>query len=295
MAKRKLLVADLFCGAGGSSSGARKALEDLGLEMDLVCVNHWPVAIETHKRNHPYARHYCEDVTTVSPLKVVPEGYLDLLMASPECVFHSRARGGRPMSEQGRMSAWSIVKWATDLRVQRIVAENVPEFLEWGPLNMKTGRPLRSRKGEYFLAFVKSLENIGFTVAWRILNAADFGEATTRKRLFLIARSDGKPIHFPAPTHFKNPGADLFGKGLRWRAAREIINFGQQGKSIFERKKPLAEKTLRRIYAGAQKFNWPAPFLVILRQHMAARSLDDPLPALTAGGKHIGLVEQTVG
>ena len=113
---RVTLVADLFCGAGGSSTGARRALASLGLQMNLVAVNHWNVAIETHSRNHPEARHYCQDVNAVKPAEVVPEGKLDLLMASPTCTYHSRARGGKPISDQGRMDPWAIVHWCTELR-----------------------------------------------------------------------------------------------------------------------------------------------------------------------------------
>ncbi len=289
--KPKLLVADLFCGAGGSSTGATKALQKLGYDMELVCVNHWPVAIETHKKNHPSARHYCINLDSARPIELVPEGYLDLLMASPECIHHSRARGGRPMNDQSRMSAWHVVRWATDLRVKVILIENVEEFAEWGPLNIKTGRPLQSRKGTYFLSFLNALRGIGFKVDYRIVNAADYGDATTRRRLFIIARSDGKPIRWPEPTHFKDGGEDLFGGKMRWRAAKEIIDWDVPGNSIFTRKKPLAPKTLSRIYAGAQKFGWPEPFLVVLRQHMGAASINAPLPTITAGGKHVGVAE----
>jgi len=117
MARRKMLVADLLCGAGGSSTGCARALAELGLEMDLVCVNHWPVAIETHRKNHPEARHYVQDISTVRPHLIVPEGYLDLLMASPTCTHHSVARGGKPTSDQQRSDPWHIITWLTELRV----------------------------------------------------------------------------------------------------------------------------------------------------------------------------------
>ena len=128
---RVALVADLFCGAGGSSAGARRALAALGFQMNLVAVNHWNVAIETHSRNHPEARHYCQDVNAVKPAVLVPEGKLDLLMASPTCTYHSRARGGKPINDQGRMDPWAIVHWCTELRVRRLLVENVPEFVDW--------------------------------------------------------------------------------------------------------------------------------------------------------------------
>lgn len=210
---RVALVADLFCGAGGSSTGARCALASLGFQMNLVAVNHWNVAIETHSRNHPEARHYCQDVNTVKPTEVVPEGKLDLLMASPTCTYHSRARGGKPINDQSRMDPWAIVHWCTELRVRRLLVENVPEFVDWGPLDLRTGRPIKRRRGEYFRAWTAALQGAGFKLDRRVLNAADFGDATTRERFFLMARSDGKRVHWPDLTHSRAGEADLLGHG----------------------------------------------------------------------------------
>ena len=289
---RVALVADLFCGAAGSSTGARRALAALGFQMNLVAVNHWNVAIETHSRNHPEARHYCQDVNGVKPAEIVPEGRLDLLMASPTCTYHSRARGGKPINDQGRMDPWAIVHWCTELRVRRLLVENVPEFVDWGPLDLRTGRPIKRRGGEYFRAWTAALQGAGFKLDWRILNAADFGDATTRERFFLMARSDGKRVHWPDPTHSRSGERDLLGHGRhKWRAAREIIDWSIEGNSIFDRKRPLSPKTLGRIYAGAVKFCWLEPFLVILRNNMDVQDLDRPLPTLCAGGTHIGLAE----
>ena len=141
-AKRKILVADLLCGAGGSSTGCARALHELSLEMELVCVNHWPLAIETHKKNHPEARHYVQDIGTVRPHLLVPEGYLDLLMASPTCTHHSIARGGKPTSDQQRSDPWHIITWLRELRVKRIIIENVWEFIGWGPVDPRSGNRL---------------------------------------------------------------------------------------------------------------------------------------------------------
>lgn len=300
-----LLVADLFCGAGGTSSGARRAL---GARMDLVAVNHWATAIETHARNHPKARHLCSNVYQLAPRDAVPAGRLDLLMASPTCTFHSRARGGRPISRDqryGRMTPTQVLRWVSELDVRCLLVENVPEFVEWGPVHETTpasqrcssagcreGRPCRARRGGYFRAWVRRLERLGYAVEWRVINAADFGDATTRKRFFLLARKDGLLIRWPEPTHSKDGDGDLFGAGrARWRPAREVIDWSIKGKSIFRRKKPLSPKTLQRIYSGALRFGWPEPFLVILRRHMSAQGLDAPLPTLTAGGTHVGLVQ----
>lgn len=291
---RSLLVADLFCGAGGSSTGARRTIEQLGRRMVLTCVNHWDRAIETHKRMHPDARHYCQDVSSVRPIAVVPEGRLDLLMASPTCTYHSRARGGRPTSDQQRMDPWHVTTWLTELRVKRVIIENVPEFVDWGPVGVD-GKPLRSKRGLYFREWVATLERLGYVVAWRILNCADYGDATTRQRFFLQARNDRQPIVWPSPTHSKDGRADLFGVGVqRWRPAREVIDWSLRGRSIFDRKRPLSAKTLMRIHAGIVKFGWPEPFIVVLRQHMKAQGLDAPLPTITAGGTHVGLVQPLI-
>lgn len=293
---RKILVADLLCGAGGSSTGCARALADLGLEMELVCVNHWGVAIETHKKNHPEARHYCQDISTVRPHIIVPEGYLDLLMASPTCTHHSVARGGKPTSDQQRSDPWHIITWLTELRVKRIIIENVWEFIGWGPVDPRTGKPIKSRKGEYFRAWIDTIRRLGFDPEWRKLNAADYGDATTRQRFILMARSDGKTVSWPVPTHQRRADEKLalFPGTKPWRPAREIIDWSIKGKSIFDRKKPLAPKTLARIYAGAVKFKWPEPFLVILRNHMAALSVDGPIPTVAANGGHIGLAEPVI-
>jgi len=283
---RKILVADLLCGAGGSSTGCVQALLALGFSLRdivLACVNHWPTAIETHRRNHPAARHYVQDIATVRPHLVVPEGFLDLLMASPTCTHHSVARGGKPTSDQQRSDPWHIVTWLTELRVKRIIIENVWEFCGWGPVDPTTGKPIRERKGEYFHAWIETIKRLGFEPEWRKLNAADYGDATTRQRFILMARSDGRRLIWPAATHTGCEAAEKWERIKRgveggrqgildleperrpWRPAREIIDWSIPGRSIFNRRKPLAPKTLARIYAGAVKFGWPEPFLVLLR------------------------------
>lgn len=288
-------MADLLCGAGGSSTGCQRALEEMGLNMELVCVNHWGVAIETHKKNHPEARHYCQDIATIRPHQVVPEGYLDLLMASPTCTHHSVARGGKPTSDQQRSDPWHIITWLTELRVKRIIIENVWEYISWGPVDPRTMRPIPSRKGEYFMAWIETLKRLNFDPEWRKLNAANYGDATTRSRFILKARNDRKVVGWAPVTHAKvTEGMLQFNDTKPWRPAREIIDWNLRGRSIFSRRKPLAPKTLARIYAGAVKFRWPAPFLVILRNHMAAQSVDGPLPTVAANGLHIGLAQPVI-
>lgn len=227
---------------------------------------------------------------------MVPEGYLDLLMASPTCTHHSVARGGKPTSDQQRSDPWHIITWLTELRVKRIIIENVWEFIGWGPVNPKTGKPIKERKGEYFHAWIETIKRLGFEPEWRKLNAADYGDATTRQRFILMARSDGRKVSWPMPTHRKRDGkaSDLFDTLQPWRPAREIIDWKIKGRSIFNRKKALAPKTLMRIYTGAVKHDWPQPFIVVLRNHMAAQGIDVPLPTIAANGQHIALAEPVI-
>jgi DNA (cytosine-5)-methyltransferase 1 len=289
MSRRKILVADLLCGAGGSTEGCEQALVDLGVDLndvEFACINHWPTAIQTHRINHPRARHYVQDIATARPHLLVPEGYLDLLMASPTCTHHSVARGGKPTSDQQRSDPWHIITWLTELRMKRIIIENVWEFTSWGPVDPKTGKPIKERRGEYFFAWIETLKRLGFDPEWRKLNAADFGDATTRQRFILMARSDGRKVRWPMPTHARRPDESMaLFPGLKpWRPAREIIDWNLKGRSIFNRDKDLAPKTMMRIYAGALKHDWPRPYIVMLRNHMAARGIDLPLPTITTGG-----------
>lgn len=363
MRRKKLLVADLLCGAGGSSTGCERALKKLGLDMELVCVNHWPTAIETHQKNHPHARHFVQDIATVRPHMLVPEGYLDLLMASPTCTHHSNARGGKPTSDQQRSDPWHIITWLTELRVKRIIIENVWEYRNWGPVNARTGKPIKSRQGEYFRAWMATLQALGFNhLEYRKLVAADYGGATTRARFMLMGRSDRVRVLWPVQTHADrkvlNPG--LFDGPQPWTPARKIIDWSIKGVSIFGRPKPLAPKTLLRIFAGAVRFEWPEPYLVRIlaelenslhfhvkdafskrhvkrktstpasrrtkvrkviamlrdyrkdplsfssggrraepiiitfRQNADGRSIDKPIPAVTAKGTHIGIAQPVV-
>ncbi|MGC1550512.1 MAG: DNA cytosine methyltransferase [Rhodanobacter sp.] len=321
---KKKLIADLWCGAGGTLTGATREAKKMGMSLDVISVNHWPTAIATHSMNYPDYRHHCADLENARPIELVPEGYLDMLIASPTCTFHSRARGGKPVTDQQRMDPWHVVRWCTELRVKRIQIENVPEFMDWGPCSLVTGRPIPSRKGEYFRAWCNALRAIGLRIDYRVLCCADYGDATTRQRFFLIGRSDGKPLRWPEPTHARKPDTDLLGSRVRCRGAREIIDWTRQGSSIFTRKKPLAPNTLRRIHAGAVRYGWPQPYVDALQALLdgrepvlavtadqcdpmlihfrgtnadqlqrSTRQVDEPLPTLTAGGGHVGMVMAT--
>jgi DNA (cytosine-5)-methyltransferase 1 len=290
---------DLFCGAGGTSTGLAQACKALGVDVDLVAINHWTTAVNSHAKNHPWARHMCVPVESVNPREAMPGGVVHILCASPECTHHSTARGGKPTSDQLRASAWHIMRWVNELDVRNILIENVPEFEGWGPVSVKTGRPIKRERGKYFRAFVDALSHSGYAVSWKVLNAADYGAATSRRRLFLVARKGKRVPAWPAQTHSrrdKKTGQPSVPGTKPWRAAREVIDWSLEGKSIFDREKPLADKTVQRILAGLEKHGGPAlqPFLVLLRGGEAGRSsasVDGPVPTLTAGGEHVAVAE----
>lgn len=246
---KKIYCADLFCGGGGTSTGMIAAFKKRGIDYELVGVNHWDKAIETNRLNHR-GRYRRDGVERVSPRELVPDGRLHILWASPECTNHSRAKGGRPKDEQSRATAWDVLKWPQELYIDRIYIENVEEFLEWGPCD-EAGHPIAKKKGEIFRQYIRALKAFGYRVDYQVMNAADFGAPTCRRRLIIQAvRGRNQKIRWPEPTHAKVPG--LFGE-KPWRAAREIIDWNIRGTSIFERKKPLAANTLRRIYSGIAK------------------------------------------
>jgi DNA (cytosine-5)-methyltransferase 1 len=296
--KTDLHIADLFAGGGGFSTGVAQACKELDKRPDLVAINHWKTAIETHQRNHPWARHFCTGLDVINPTEATPSSRLNLLCASPECTHHSNARGGRPMNDQSRASAWLILKWLQELYVESVLIENVQEFADWGPLGAD-GRPLQSMRGQLFEQFLSSLRALGYNVEWRVLNAANYGGATTRERLFIMARRGrNKRLVWPDPTHCSTAHmqAEMFEQRARWRAAREIIDWSLPSQSIFRRKQALAPATMERIAAGLRRFGGKnaEPFLVVLRNHMNAQSIHDPLPTLTAGGRHVGLCQPFV-
>lgn len=285
-------AADLFCGAGGSSTGLRRITDALGARLDLTAVNHWPTAVETHAANHPGARHVCESLDSTDPRKVTG-GKLDLLWASPECTHHSSARGGKPVQDQSRATAWHVCRWADALRPAWVIVENVTEFETWGPLGA-TGRPLVSRRGETFGAWTAALRSLGYSIDWRACNAADYGEATSRRRLFVVARLDGGargrgPIPWPSLTHAPAGTSSLFEALPTWRGASEIIDWSLRGRSVFGRSKPLAPATMRRIAEGVRRFSGQ-PFVIGQQSGAVARVVSEPLPTIATAGA-ISLVE----
>lgn len=280
------IIVDNFAGGGGASLGISWGC---GKHPDLA-INHDEEAIVMHAANHPApgTRHITEDVWNVSPKKEVHGNSVGLAWFSPDCKHFSRAKGAKPVEKKIRGLAWVAVKWAEQVKPRVIILENVREFMEWGPLNEKS-MPDPKRKGLTFKRFVGRLKNLGYVVDWRILNAADYGAPTHRRRLFLIARCDGQEIVWPEPSHGdpKKIGKGLFTAHQKpWRTAAECIDWTIPCPSIFDRKKPLAEKTMARIAAGMKRFviDSPDPFIVHLTHHGARRvnPVSEPLPTVTA-------------
>lgn len=289
--EKELECADLYCGGGGTSNGLVKAVKKLGYKnVKLVAINHWEIAIATHSANYPWAKHICQNLDNVNPRDVVPGGYLDLLVASPECIFFSRARGGKPKSDQKRASAWQVLRWAEALYIENILIENVAEFRKWGPLD-KDGKPIKQLEGKTYLAFIDALKSLGYNVDARVVNSADFGDPTSRQRLFIMARRN-KPVIWPEPTHAKRNQKDMLRSVKPWRAAREIIDWSLESQSIFTRKKPLSPNTMRRIMKGLQKFSG-LPFVIGQQSGAAPRAVNEPIPTV-AGAGAISLVQPEV-
>jgi DNA (cytosine-5)-methyltransferase 1 len=279
----EFIVVDMFCGAGGASEGIDQALKELGIKARMFAINHWPVAVSTHARNIPHAEHICEPIEKIDPLKIFPKRKIDLLWASPECTHFSIARGKKPSSDQKRASPWRIIEWMEKLEVKHLIMENVKEFQDWGPLD-EDGHPIKSKKGTIFRAFLHAMRSLGYSVDFQILNCANYGDPTARNRFFLQAVKGKAKIVWPTPTHMETE-YNAFGLP-KWRPAREIIDWSIIGESIFDRKKPLVEATLKRIEHGIRRFWGPyaEPFLISLYGTGMSRSLDRPLPTVTTSG-----------
>jgi DNA (cytosine-5)-methyltransferase 1 len=281
------LVIDLFAGGGGASTGIEAAI---GRHVDIA-VNHDAAAVSLHQANHPQTEHFVSDVFEVDPLTVAQGRPVGLLWASPDCKHFSKAKGGKPVSKRVRGLAWVVVKWAKLVRPRIICLENVEEFQTWGPL-AADGRPCPDRKGRTFQRWVGQLRSLGYVVEWRELRACDYGAPTIRKRLFLTARCDGLPIVWPAPTHAAKP-AKASGL-LPWRTAAECIDWRLPCPSIFERQRPLADATLRRIAHGVMRYviNAASPYIVRIGQtgHSdggKVRPIDAPLSTITTKAEHL--------
>lgn len=316
------IAVDGFCGGGGWSTGF-----ELGICRPVdIGINHDAAAIAMHKKNHPYTRHYQANIFEVDPEEACQGRKVGWAHFSPDCKHFSRAKGAKPVNKQIRSLAWVVVQWAAAVHPRIISMENVPEFLTWGPcialrgehgrvmkrtvIKGKNGRetiklveaekgenvPLQlraltpdpKRKGETFQQFVGHLQALGYVVEWKELTASKLGAPTSRKRLFLMARRDGKQIIWPKPTHGDPKSAEVRSGNLKpWRTAAEIIDWALPCPSIFDRKRPLAENTLKRIAKGLQKFviDNPEPFIVQVNhsgENFRGQGLDKPMPTVTA-------------
>lgn len=273
------LIVDCFAGGGGASTGIAMAL---GRDPDIA-INHSAAALAMHAANHPGTTHYREDIWRVDPKAACRGRPVGLLWLSPDCTHHSRAKGGK---KKIRGLAWVATRWAHDVRPRVICLENVEEFSTWGPLD-ENDMPCPRRAGQTFRAFVGKLRRYGYVVEWRSLVAADYGSPTTRRRLFLVARCDGHPIVWPEPTHGK-------GRERAWRTAAEIIDWSLPCPSIFGRKRPLADATMRRIAEGLRRYviECSQPFIVPVKSWGGGgngpRSIEQPLRTVTASkrGEH---------
>lgn len=282
------LIVDSFAGGGGASLGIERAL---GRSPDIA-INHDSEAIAMHRRNHPTTRHYCENIRKVDPIEACRGRRVGLAWFSPDCKHFSKAKGSKPVEKKVRGLARIVIHWARKVRPRVIILENVEEFQDWGPLG-PDDRPDPARKGRSFRGWLSHLTRLGYKVQWRELRACHFGAPTIRKRLFLVARCDGKPIVWPEPTHGEPARIrnSLFDRDLLpWRTAAECIDWSIPCPSIFERKKPLAENTLRRIAAGIRRYVLEAsePFIVTMTHHGSDRIEGLGLPMRTVTGANRG-------
>ncbi|MEW6775362.1 MAG: DNA cytosine methyltransferase [Bdellovibrionota bacterium] len=270
------LVVDNFAGGGGASTGIEWAL---GRPVDYA-INHSAKALQMHAMNHPETQHIREDVFRVDPAKLCAGRPVGVAWFSPDCRHFSIAKGGKPVSRKIRGLAWVAIRWARTVKPRIIFLENVKEFEGWGPL-LKNGKPNKKKKGRHFRRWVRLLRREGYQVEWKRLTAADYGAATSRLRLFVIARRDGKPIIWPEPTH--GPGREK-----PWHTAAECIDWSLPCPSIFTRKKPLAENTLKRIALGIRRYviEDPDPFIVTNTSGHAPSFVQLPLATVTTGNHH---------
>jgi len=310
----KELVVDLFAGGGGASTGIARAYR----EPD-VAVNHNPIALAVHRANHPQTAHYVADVFEVDPREATGGQPVAIIWASPDCRHHSKAKGGAPRDRGVRGLAWVVIRWLYVTKSRLLFLENVEEFCDWGPID-DYGQPIKSERGRTFRAFIAAISTglpadhpdmpeiieaigefvpvealvrgLGYNAEWRERIAANAGTPTIRKRLYLVARSDGKPIVWPAPKRHKRPAA----KQLPWRSAAECIDWSNLGRTIF-RDKPMAENTMRRVAKGCWRhvLTSAKPFIVPMRgtssAHTSTHSTDEALSRISAGGTHHALVQ----
>ena len=289
------IIVDNFAGGGGASTGIELAT---GRVVEIA-INHDPDAILMHRTNHPHTTHYQASVWDVDPVEVCRGRPVGLAWFSPDCKHFSKAKGGKPVDKNIRGLAWIVLRWAGTVRPRVIILENVEEFQTWGPV--RKGRPVKSKAGQTFRKWLSQLEALGYAVEWRELVAADYGAPTTRKRFFLIARCDGRPIVWPTPTHAPADSREVLeGRKKPWRSAAEIIDWSLPCPSIFDTREAIREKyglsaqrplrpnTMRRVIRGVDKFaiKAPEPFLVVVNHAGDFRGQNTADPLQTVTSKH---------
>ena len=287
------IIVDNFAGGGGASTGIELAT---GRVVDIA-INHDPDAILMHRTNHPHTTHYQASVWDVDPVEVCQGRPVGLAWFSPDCKHFSKAKGGKPVDKNIRGLAWIVLRWAGTVRPRVIILENVEEFQTWGPV--RKGKPVKKLTGQTFRKWLDQLRNLGYAVEWRELVAADYGAPTTRKRFFLIARRDGRPIVWPEPTHAPADSPEVReGRKKPWRSAAEIIDWSLPCPSIFDTREEIREKyglsaqrplrpnTMRRVARGVDKFVIKSanPFLVVINHagEFRGQGIGDPLQTITA-------------
>lgn len=311
---KELNTVDLFCGAGGASTGLELALSRLKMCHKGIAINHWAVAVDTMRRNHPDIDTKQMSIEEAVPGDLVPGGVVDLLWASPSCTHHSRAKGGKPRDNQLRAQPELVLTWLDQLRVRHVIIENVPEFVQWAPLGFDK-KPLKSKivmmdarrvcgvcgglvkVGSSFAAWVESIKARNYDVEWKIVNCADYGDATSRRRFFLkaVRKGCGK-IRWPEPTHAEHPQPDLWGRTLKpWRGVRECLDLSDLGTSIFNRDRPLSKNTLRRVAVGMSKYNGMDFLMDMLGadgdDDSRVHPLTEPMPTQHSGGNRCAVVQ----
>ena len=314
----KFRFVDLFCGGGGSITGAINALRAAGESYEGRGFNHWETAIKTIQANHPEIvpdfDRACAPIESILPDEIFQDDptRIDVLWASPSCTHHSVAAGGKPRSNQLRSQPEYLLPYLRLTRCRRMFVENVKELRNWGPILeedikhkgklYRAGSADPRKKGVFFNLWYREIKASGYNVEMEVLNAADYGAVTSRERLIVqaVRKSSGEKIYWPEPTHEKEPEIRLFENIAQpWRSAAEIIDWSIPGESIFNRKKPLCANTLQRIEAGIHKYwgAWAEPFLTVLQGtseyaiNSTAIPLSAPLPTLTAGGEHVALIQ----
>lgn len=290
------LIIDNFAGGGGTSTGLEAAF---GRPVDIA-INHDPEALAMHAANHPYTKHLCESVWDIDPIEVTKNQPVALVWLSPDCKHFSKAKGGKPVEKRIRGLAWVALRWAAKCKPRVIMLENVEEFKTWGPLIVDENghaKPDPNKKGKTFESFIRQLKGHGYEVDYFELRACDYGAPTIRKRFFLVARRDGIKIQKPNPTHGAPESKGVkSGKLKPYLTAADCIDWSLPCPSIFNRKKPLADKTLARIAKGIMRYVVETcdPFIVKFSENSLGQRCDEPLHTVMAGAPRFGIIEPTI-